>query len=510
MQKALFLSVTALAVVLGLATNVTAQDGDKKEPSREDIFGKSFEDKVEDAVDRGCDWLKKQQGIEKGEDPAVFGQFPPNPPLYGAGEPHRYRFARTAFPIQALCKSGVFADDPAIVKAMEYLRKNYKENGVLRNEAGFVPSTTYEDATVLNAIEAYYTSLLEAKERGLENPKKRVMEDENGKKIPVKRWGTEEKGAKKAKERKKAPIVLSAQDKKIAELAVKSLINRYRKAYGGGGWRYAPSGVGENDPVIECSATQYALMGFLCATRMSIAYDRAFLMDVFHFYRTQQDKDGPEVVRKEKDAEGKDVDKPEGDGGKKKDPNKSTRAYTPGKKDKARGWAYARESKHGSPQQVQADTNAYGSMTAAGVCALIMLRDEMEKDPKMASRWKPVADQCQQMLNDGMAWMVVNWTMKENPKRAMYRYYYYLYMIERVGMLGGIDWIGKHDWYMEGAEILLEQQTKEGGSDGMWDIQNEIDPSDIYNTCYALLFLKRGTAGIDRPKPVFTGGDGEE
>ncbi len=170
MRNTLFVAALSLLALLAMARTAKA-DGDEDDAAkkeREKIFGKSFEDKVEEAVDDGCDWLKKQQGIEKGEDPAVFGQFPPNPPLYGAGEPHRYRFARTAFPVQALCKSGVFADDPAVVKAMEYIRKNYKDNGVLNNEVGFVPSTTYEDATVLNAIEAYYISAAETKERGLE------------------------------------------------------------------------------------------------------------------------------------------------------------------------------------------------------------------------------------------------------------------------------------------------------------------------------------------------------
>ncbi len=500
MRNTLFVAALSLLALLAMARTAKADgDDDEAKKEREKIFGKSFEDKVEEAVDDGCDWLKKQQGIEKGEDPAVFGQFPPNPPLYGAGEPHRYRFARTAFPVQALCKSGVFADDPAVVKAMEYIRKNYKDNGVLNNEVGFVPSTTYEDATVLNAIEAYYISAAEAKERGLENPKKR-FEEVDGKKVPIKRWGTEEKGAKKAKEnKKKLALILSPADKKIAELAVKALEKRMRKAYGGNGWRYAFPGVGEQDPDIECSASQYAIMGLQCATRLGLKYNKSNLIDVYHFYRTQQDKDGPEVIRKEKDADGKDVDNPD-DGNKKKDPSKSTRAYNPGKKDKARGWAYCRNEPHNP-----ADVNTYGSMTAAGVCALIMIRDELENEPAMAAKWKPLADQCQQNLNDGMAWMVTNWTMQENPKRQMYRYYYYLYMIERVGMLGGIDWVGKHDWYFEGAEILLKQQSADAGTKGMWDVQNEIDPSDIYNTCYALLFLKRATSGIDRPKPVFTG-----
>ena len=58
MRNLLYLAAAAL-VVFSMSIPSTAQDADKK---REDMFGKSFEDKVEEAVDEGCDWLKKQQG----------------------------------------------------------------------------------------------------------------------------------------------------------------------------------------------------------------------------------------------------------------------------------------------------------------------------------------------------------------------------------------------------------------------------------------------------------------
>jgi hypothetical protein len=54
---------------------------------------------------------------------------------------------------------------------------------------------------------------------------------------------------------------------------------------------------------------------------------------------------------------------------------------------------------------------------------------------------------------------------------------------------------------MEGADQLLKLQQ----DSGMWYTKTEIEPGDIYDTCYALLFLKRAEEGIDRPKPVFTG-----
>src|SRR5690606_20700775 len=209
------------------------------------------------------------------------------------------------------------------------------------------------------------------------------------------------------------------------------------------------------------SATQYAILGLKAATRLGIKYDKKLLFDVFRFYRGQQDKDGPVVKAKWKKSAGDDEDD------KKKGRGTSSEGTPP--ELKARGWGYCRESNH-----QPLDKTTYGSMTAAAVNALILIRDELVEDPGQKKTWEKLDKDCNQMIGDGLAWMIQNWSMKENPRAGMYRYYYYLYTIERLGMLGGIDEIGGHDWYYEGAEQLLEQQTKGGDMDGMWDIQNEI------------------------------------
>lgn len=497
MRKTIIYTAAAALLLFGLTRPTTAQE-DKENPDkkREDIFGKPFHEQVEDAVDKGCEWLKKQQGIDPIDPKPVFGKFPENPPLYGQGEPHRYLIARTAFPIQALCKSGCFVDDPAIDKAMNWLRENYTENGAVGYMQGFVGSSTYEDATVLNAVEAYYISKWEADAEGLTNPSKRfkTVEDENGKKqkVPITRWGTEEKGAKKKK--KERNFKLEKKDQKLCEIAVKALEARFRKAYGGGGWRYAKPNMGENDPEIDVSATQYAILGLKAATRLGIRYDKKILVEVFRFLRVEQDKDGPVVKAKWKKSD---------DGEDEKKKGRGTSSAPPPTELKARGWGYARKSKHAPAR----DTITYGSMTAAAVNALILIRDELVEDPSHMKAWEKMEAECNQMIGDGMAWMINNWTMTENPRVGMHRFYYYLYTIERMCMLGGFDEVGGHDWYMEGArDVLLKQQEKSG----MWDVQSEIDPSDIYNTCYALLFLKRASTGVDRPPPVLTGGDGDE
>jgi hypothetical protein len=493
-------------MLFGLARVTDAQDkkGDDADKKREDVFGKPFAERVEEAITAGCEWLKKQQGIEKGEDQAIFGIFPKDARTYDeTGEAARKRFGRTAFPIQALCKSGVFHDEPEIQKAMAWLRKNYTDTGAVEMRQGSEGSSTYEDATVLNAIEAYYISAWETKARGLSSPGSRFQKDKDGKRVPIKRWGTEEKGASK-KKKKDRDFKLESKDRKLCEIAVKALQMRFRSGvYTGGGWRYHRKGAGENDPEIDVSATQYAILGLKCATRLGIRYDKTILIESFRFLRAQQDKDGPEVKARWKSNDEGESDEPKDKkAGKGAPRGKDSPADEQPATYRARGWGYARQSKH----QAQ-DVQTYGGMTAAGVNALIVIRDEMVEDPGHKATWVNLEKDCNQMIGDGLAWLIKHWTMTSNPMAMveMYRFYYYLYSIERLAMMGGIDEIGGHDWYREGADTLLKQQKE----DGKWDIGHDANPTDIWNTCYALLFLKRATEGVDKPAPVFTGGDYE-
>jgi hypothetical protein len=63
-----------------------------------------------------------------------------------------------------------------------------------------------------------------------------------------------------------------------------------------------------------------------------------------------------------------------------------------------------------------------------------------------------------------MAWLDKNWTVENNPKRPNWFHYYYLYGLERAGMLFDTTRIGAHDWYAEGANHLLDHQN----ADGSW------------------------------------------
>ena len=86
------------------------------------------------------------------------------------------------------------------------------------------------------------------------------------------------------------------------------------------------------------------------------------------------------------------------------------------------------------------------------------------------------------------------WADKPPQGLTPFWYFYYLYAVERVGMLFDTPMIGRKDWYFDGAKWLLEQQ----GANGSWD-QNRLfaNPSNpTYDTCFAILFLKKATKGL--------------
>ncbi len=145
-----------------------------------------------------------------------------------------------------------------------------------------------------------------------------------------------------------------------------------------------------------------------------------------------------------------------------------------------RGWCYGDgqgglECGHGGVP--------YGSMTAGAVGALCIFDYMLGKDFKKNKH-----------ALDGMAWLDKNWSVSQNvgpcetAKGSENAWlYYYLYALERAGMLYDTSLIGNHDWYFDGARLLLQAQKP----DGSWDGSHFKKPT--WDTCFAILFLKRAT-----------------
>ncbi len=140
--------------------------------------------------------------------------------------------------------------------------------------------------------------------------------------------------------------------------------------------------------------------------------------------------------------------------------------------DTPQGWGYKRNE------------DPYNSMTAGAVGCLVIYDHLQKRD----GRKNP-------QVRNGMAWLASSsWLSGPPPGVTPFWYYYYLYAIERVGMLFGTPVIGTKDWYFDGATWLLAQQA----ADGSWD-QNRLYPNPstrTFDTCFAVLFLKKATKGL--------------
>ncbi len=142
-------------------------------------------------------------------------------------------------------------------------------------------------------------------------------------------------------------------------------------------------------------------------------------------------------------------------------------------------------------------------MTTAGIASLAIIKERLLDGGVLQTEERKRIDAA---LRDGVGWFSSNFAVERNPGNPSW-HYYYLYGLERAGDLLGLRYMGKHDWYREGAEWLIKAQQA-GGS---WPAQGGKDPNahgetELIRTCFALLFLKRATVPPSVPLgPVVTG-----
>lgn len=151
---------------------------------------------------------------------------------------------------------------------------------------------------------------------------------------------------------------------------------------------------------------------------------------------------------------------------------------TGSRKGVARGWDY---SKGGTSQE-----KPFGSMTAGAVSAVVIYDYILKRD----WRQDPV-------VLDGLAWLDEHFSVTTNPVKYPEWHYYYLYALERVGMLYNTWMIGSHDWYREGANYLLDQQKPDGSWRAASSFREAGEGQTTWDTCFAILFLKRATRTLD-------------
>jgi hypothetical protein len=219
-------------------------------------------------------------------------------------------------------------------------------------------------------------------------------------------------------------------------------------------WRYPSGGT-------DLSNTQYALLGLAAALRCGIPIDKGIFVETAKHLLSIQEKDGPEIRRIIHLDQG---------------PGYADR-YATNLRDHARGFGYM-------PEQT-----ATGSMTTAGVSSLAICRSELLDWPGYQG---PFGERLERGINDGLAWLNHHFSVTGNPPGNGGWHYYYLFGLERTGVLTDQRFLGDHDWYREGAEYLIRGQQRSGawGGDGLSD------------TCFALLFLRRATIPVRVPVAV--------
>ncbi len=137
------------------------------------------------------------------------------------------------------------------------------------------------------------------------------------------------------------------------------------------------------------------------------------------------------------------------------------------------GWAYRHSG------------DSYGSMMAAGVADLIILGSSVATPQERGFR-DGAAPGCgkykaSRPLIKGLDWLGRNFRPNQNPRLGGRWLYYWLYAVERCGILSGQRYFGQHDWYREGAESLVQSQN----ADGTWS-------NSLVDTAFAVLFLAKG------------------
>lgn len=406
------------------------------------------DDDVNAAVQKGVQWLRSRQDAD--------GAFKD----HWAGQ--NYRTGETALALLALLKCGVQPDDPAIERGFNWLLSQPIQR-------------VYEVSVSVLALEARYTP---------DEKASIASEDPLASQI-----------------RQRFGRIASPRDRDWLARAVEFLIAQQDAS---GQWKYPFFG----DP--DVSNAQFAVLALKAARRMSARVPKETFALVADYLIKNQEQSGPEVPqfsvpaadqpiqglhdRRQREREAKRERERRrrtgGDAGTRtrdgEAPENTTRTRQPMR---ARGWGY--RPGHGTR----------GSMTAAGVAILVIVKDELEQEQAYAEKMGPQVDQA---LRDGAAWLAQRFRADANPGAEPDWLFYYLYTLERAGTLLALDHFGARDWYREGAEVILRSQQGDGRITHSTGGQSD---GELAGTCLALLFLKRSTVPIIKRERVRTGGD---
>ncbi len=243
-----------------------------------------------------------------------------------------------------------------------------------------------------------------------------------------------------------------------------------KSAVGPGRWNYPSAQHGGRfvPPPPDLSNSQYAVLGLLAAHRCGVEIEEGAWLGILRSFTQAQEKDGPPVpgwfpsARQQREAE-----------------SAATLGAPP--TGRSRGFPY------------RTGEASSGTMTCAGIASIAIARDVLREKGKEVPPQLALA--AERAILDGFGWIHANYTVQQAPHadgRPRKWLHYYLYALERAGILADVARVNEHDWYGEGALWLL--LTQDG--DGWWTEETGSAPRKVADTCFALLFLKRAVTPV--------------
>ncbi len=412
--------------------------------------GPELQARIDAAIEKGARYLQAQQRRDGGF-PGFSDRLDPN--TYDPMD-----VGLNALVVQTLAHSGVDGDDDGIRHCLDFCRFHYSGGKGSWNLKSNGKVMVYTASTIILALIAVHAP------KAAEAP-------------PVKRdrYGN-------PKPPRPVKCKLPKADARWVQELVDFLVENQGKP--SGGWRYPGNPVGSEEAPTDLSNTQYAMLALEAAERCGFDVPAETWTRAAEYLLREQDEDGLDVEVLVPNAAWQEG-QPEED-----------RFVVVGKT-RARGWAYL-------PGHVRLPT---GSMTCAGVTGLAIAKERLWTRGKLPNELSRRIDRG---MLDGLAWLQDHFTVEDNPDPPNMWHYYYLYGLERTGAKTGVETIGRHEWYREGALHLLKAQTKEGGWRSAAASGKPADNTEsaITQTCFALLFLERATQKPPMPlaPPALTGG----
>jgi len=140
------------------------------------------------------------------------------------------------------------------------------------------------------------------------------------------------------------------------------------------------------------------------------------------------------------------------------------------------------------------NTPGTGSMTCAGVTSMIIAAGQLNAGDARVVDGRVVccgSQEVNKIIENGLRWLERNFSVETNPSqgRGSAHLLYYLYGVERIGRMTAQRFVGDHDWYREGSDMLVNKQDPLAGQ---WIGSGHAEDDPVIGTSFALLFLAKG------------------